>query len=68
MDKNLLMYEIKKNGFSVESFCVALGISKSAFYRKTNGVSQFTLQEIEKTIDILKLKSPMPIFFNAQVS
>lgn len=65
MDKLRLEYEIKKKGFSVCKLCEALGISKSAYYRKCNGGSEFTRDEIERIIRILdiSLEDGMKIFF-----
>lgn len=68
MDKVLLEYEMKKKGVSVDQLCKRLGISRSAFYRKCNGVSEFTLSEIKKIVEILHLESPMAIFFAEMVS
>lgn len=43
--------------------CRELGISRSAFYRKCKGITEFTQGEIQKIVDILSLDSPMEIFF-----
>lgn len=63
MDKALLEYEMKKKGVSVDELCKKIGISRSAFYRKCNGKSEFTQSEIQAIIDFLSLNSPMAIFF-----
>lgn len=63
MDKDLLFYEIKKRKMTVNSLCKAIGISKSAFYRKCSGKTQFTLPEMKKIIAELNLESPTSIFF-----
>lgn len=68
MDKLLLEYTIKSKGYSIEDYCKALGISRSAYYRKVRGVSDFTQEEIQKSIDFLELESPVPIFFTTKVS
>ena len=68
MDALRLEYEIKKKGYNNERFCAALGMSKSAFYRKIKGVTEFTQGEIQKIVDLLDLESPMGIFFTAKVS
>lgn len=68
MNKNLLEYEIKKNGFSISEFCEKVGISRSAFYRKCTEKTQFTQAEIKTIIEVLNLDSPMEIFFAKQVS
>lgn len=63
MDKALLEYEMKKKGVTIEEMCKKIGISRSAFYRKCNGTSEFTQSEIQTIVDYLKLESPMGIFF-----
>lgn len=63
MNKALLEYKMKENGKSISDMCVMLGISRSAFYRKCNGKSEFTQSEIQKMVDYLNLDSPMGIFF-----
>jgi ACT domain-containing protein len=68
LDKARLEYEMKKNAVSAADMCEKLGISRSAFYRKCNGISEFTLSEIQKIIDILDLETPMEIFFPKKVS
>ncbi len=68
MDMYKLDYELKRNGVSAEELCKHLGISKSAFYRKKRGATQFTLEEIKKICSFLKLETPMEIFFADKVS
>ena len=68
MNKALLEYEMRKKGISIGEMCKILKISRSAFYRKCNGVSEFTQSEIQKIINCLDLDSPMDIFFAEQVS
>lgn len=68
MDKLKLEYEIKKKGFTINEVCKMIGISRSAFYRKCNGTSEFTHGEIHKIMQILDLESPVEIFFNETVS
>ena len=68
MDKARLEYEMKKRGFSIQQMCEHLGMSRSAFYRKCNGITEFTQGEIQKIVDILDLQSPMGIFFSEKVS
>lgn len=63
MNKALLEYTMKINGKSIPDMCSALGISRSAFYRKCNGKSEFTHSEIQKIVDYLNLNSPVDIFF-----
>ena len=63
MDKFLLEYEMKKKGYSIDKLCKEIGISRSAFHRKCNGRSDFTQSEIQAIVDVLKLESPVAIFF-----
>ena len=68
MDKALLEYEMKKRGVSIADMCAELGCSRSAFYRKCNGISEFTQSEIQAIVDYLGLESPVGIFFTSKVS
>lgn len=68
MDKAKLMYEMSKRNVSIREMCEKLEMSRSAFYRKCNGASEFTQGEIQKIVDILDLDSPMGIFFAEKVS
>jgi ACT domain-containing protein len=68
MDKDLLEYEMKKKKISIGEMCETLGISRSAFYRKCNGRSEFTQSEIQTIVDLLRLETPVGIFFNPRVS
>lgn len=68
MDKALLQYEMHKKGITTIEICEKLDMSRSAFYRKCNGKSEFTQKEIQSIIDLLELDSPMAIFFTKQVS
>lgn len=68
MDKVLLEYEMKKRGVSIADMCTKLGCSRSAFYRKCNGISEFTQSEIQTIVDYLELDSPVGIFFTNKVS
>ena len=63
MDKALLQYEMRKNEISIGELCEKIGMSRSAFYRKCNGKSDFTQSEIQSIVDLLQLESPMAIFF-----
>lgn len=63
MDRFKLEYEMKKRGITIDQLCKDLKISKSAFYRKCRGISEFTQGEITRIIEYLGLESPMGIFF-----
>ncbi len=62
MDRYKLEYEMKRRGVTVENLCENIGMSRSAFYRKCRGTSEFTLTEIQKIVENLGLDSPMGIF------
>lgn len=68
MNKCRLEYEMNKRGISKGEMCEKIGMSRSAFYRKCTGKSQFTQGEIQKILNILELSSPLGIFFNEEVS
>lgn len=68
MNKYKLEYEMKSRGITIEKMCKDLSISRSAFYRKCNGISEFTHSEIQKIVIYLDLPSPMEIFFDNKVS
>lgn len=63
MNKALLEYEMSSKNKSISDMCTMLGISRSAFYRKCNGKSEFTMSEIKKIVEYLALESPVDIFF-----
>lgn len=68
MNKNKLYFVMAERKISCQEMCDKLKISRSAFYRKVNGISEFTQSEIQSIVDILELKSPMGIFFEEKVS
>lgn len=68
MDALKLEFEMKRKGVSIDEMCKKLNISRSAFYRKRNGKSDFTLKEIQTIIEILDLQTPVGIFFAEKVS
>lgn len=68
MDRYKLEYEMKSRGVTIEKMCNDLKISRSAFYRKCRGLSEFTQGEIQRIVDYLGLDTPMGIFFSEKVS
>mgnify|MGYP001407045284 FL=1 len=66
MNKVELQAEMKRKGFTYESMSKALGISENAFWRKMNGVNDFTLPEIQTITEKLELDDTKikVIFFN----
>lgn len=63
MNKEKLEEEMQSQNISKTEMCALLGISRSAFYRKCNGKSEFTLSEMQKILDVLNLNTPKGIFF-----
>ena len=65
-----LKVQMTRKGKTTEQLCAALGISKSAWYRKTGGVSQFTQGEIMDLRRELELddRQTALIFFDEEVS
>lgn len=55
MDRYKLEYEMKNRGVTVEKMCADIGMSRSAFYRKCRGISEFTITEIQRIVDYLDL-------------
>ncbi|MBR2854220.1 MAG: hypothetical protein IKG87_07870 [Clostridia bacterium] len=55
---------------SVNDLCAAMGISRTAFFRKTTGVSEFTQSEISIMRNELELDDheTAHIFFDEKVS
>lgn len=68
MNKALLRYEMERKGISIEKMVELLGISRSAFWKKCNGISEFRQSEIQRIIEVLELKNPMEVFFAEEVS
>lgn len=68
MDNALLEYYMRKKGVNNGDLCRELGISRSALYRKRNGISEFTMGEISAIVKFLGLESPMDVFFPSEVS
>lgn len=68
MDKQGLLKTIKIKGLSVPEVCKGLNIDDSTFYRKLNGVSDFTRGEMLLMQNILGISfdEMMAIFFGTQ--
>lgn len=65
-----LKAEIVRNGETVKSVALKLGMDRGTFYRKMNGVSDFTRTDIQKLVKMLRLSSEdtMRIFFANEVA
>ena len=70
MNSRELKAEMVRNGKSVDDLCSALGISRSAWFRKVGGDSQFTQGEIMGLRFELSLDDHQTakIFFDDKVS
>lgn len=68
MNKEALFAKMKEQGVSITSMYKSLNMSRSAFYRKCNGISEFTLKEITQIMSLLEIKDPSGIFFAEKVS
>ena len=70
MNINLLKSQIALKGKKISDVAKKLKISKSAFYRKLSGKSDFTRGEICGMIDFLEIETDkaMEIFFSNYVS
>ena len=70
MNKRELKAQMVRNGKTVDQLCTALGISRTAWFRKVGGESQFTQGEIMGLRFELDLDDHQTaeIFFNNEVS
>ena len=70
MNRKELRAQMIRMGKSTDELCAAIGISRSAWFRKLNGESEFTQGEITGLRSELSLDDRMTgvIFFNGTVS
>ena len=68
MNSQLLAEKMTEKGISVKAMYTKLGMSRSAFYRKCKGLSDFTLSEAKQIMAILAIDDANDIFFNQKVS
>lgn len=61
-------YEMKIRNITKDDMCAALNISRSAFYRKRNGTSEFTQSEMQIIREMLGQEAVIRIFFDEKVS
>lgn len=66
MNSKALRAQMILKSKSVNDIVIALGISKSAFYRKLSGKSEFDRKEICSLMEILQINNEeaIKIFFN----
>ena len=55
MDKEALYNKMREKGLTITRLAADLGISRSTFYRKCRGESDFTRAELQRIIEILAL-------------
>lgn len=69
MNKKELKAQMIRKEKTVDQLCTALGISRSAWFRKVNGVSEFTQGEITGLRFELELDDQLTgiIFFSEEV-
>jgi plasmid maintenance system antidote protein VapI len=65
-NRNLLRSKIVENGLTYSSLASAIDLSESSLSKRINGTVDFTLEDMVKIKDALKLSSDelMAIFFN----
>ena len=68
VNKQLLLQKMEEKGISITDMYTRLNMSRSAFYRKCNGYSEFTLEEMKHIMSILGEDDPREIFFAEKVS
>ena len=70
MNKKELKAQMVRMGKSADELCAAIGISRSAWFRKVSGESEFTQGEITGIRSELNLDDRMTgiIFFSGTVS
>ena len=68
MNYDRLKMAMSEKGVTDKMLYTEIGISRSAFYRKCRGITEFTQSEIQKIVEYLQLESPMGIFFDEKVS
>lgn len=61
-----LIDAMNQKNITCKEMCDKLGMSRSAFYRKCRGISEFTQGEIQNIVDILGLSSPVGIFLTTK--
>ena len=66
-NKNKLRGKIVEKGYSVRTIAAEIGLNEATFYRKMNGTSDFTREEIQKIALLLNLsvQEKEEIFFGS---
>lgn len=53
VNKNLLLAELAKKGYSQRGFCKEIGYNKNTFNSKINGSSDFNTEEVKEICSFL---------------
>ena len=62
-ERRRLQAQMVLMGMNGKDISEELGINESTFYRKMNNDGDFSRDEIERLIKLLKIEDPMAIFF-----
>lgn len=68
MNGDKLEQIMRDKNVNVKDMYTRLGMSRSAFYRKCRGISEFKISEITKICEILGIDTGSEIFFGKEVS
>lgn len=55
MDMEYLKYRIRKDNMNLEEFAQMIGISRTSFYKKLKGETEWTCEEMKKIKDTFNL-------------
>lgn len=67
IDKNKLKGAIISKGYTIDSFSQAMGMSRTAFYRRLRR-GWFGTDEVQSMMKKLDIADPTPIFFADEVT
>lgn len=67
MNFKKLKGKLKEEDYTQKEIADLLGITPQAFNSKINNRTQFTLSEVIKMINILRIDNPMEIFFTSDI-
>lgn len=69
MDKDLLVYYVKRGGKTLEDLAKGIGISTKSLYNKMSGRTDFSATQIRKIATVLNIgaKEICDIFFTGSV-
>ena len=67
-DKNRFKAQLVLIGMTMKELASELGIDESTLYRKVNSGGNFSREEINKMIVVMKIQEPMDIFFTQELA